>query len=95
MEDEWDKRTLSTFLQHVCGQMDIEGDTVFDPDGIYHTKALTDHETMMEFLNELPTDTSNEVLGVNLPNHWNKDENKGFNFLKKVRTIFSNQVVWR
>ena len=40
---------------------------------------------MMEYLNELPTDTAHNVLGVNVPNHWNKDENKGLAFLKKLR----------
>ena len=85
MEDEWDMRTLTTFLEHICGKMDIEADTIFDQEEIYHTKSLKDHETMMEYLNELPTDTAHNVLGVNVPNHWNKDENKGLAFLKKLR----------
>ena len=25
MEDEWDMRTLTTFLERICGQLDIEG----------------------------------------------------------------------
>ena len=85
MEDEWDMRTLTTFLEHICGNMNIDADTDFDPDGVYHTKSLNDHETMMEYLNELPTDTAYDVCGVNIPNHWNKDENKGLAFLKKLR----------
>ena len=59
MEDEWDMRTLTTFLEHICGNMDIEADTIFDQEEVYHTKSLKDHETMMEYLNELPTDTGN------------------------------------
>ena len=39
----------------------------------------------MEYLNELPTDTAHDVLGVNNPNHWNKDENQGLCFLRKLR----------
>ena len=85
MEDEWDMRTLTTYLESICSNMDINGDTDFDPDKIYHTRNLKDHETMMEYLNELPTDTSRHVMGVNDPNHWNKNVNKGLDFLRKVR----------
>ena len=27
MEDEWDMRTLTTFLEHICGNMNIDADT--------------------------------------------------------------------
>ena len=40
MEDEWDMRTLTVFLEHTCGNMDIEADNVFDQNEIYHTKVL-------------------------------------------------------
>ena len=81
----WEPPQYTTYLDSICSDMDINGDTDFDPDKIYHTRKLQDHETMMEYLNELPTDTSRHVMGVNDPNHWNKNVNKGLDFLKKVR----------
>ena len=50
----------------------------FDPEGIYHTKALEDHESLMEYLNSVvPTETTHNLMRVSEANHWNKNTIKG------------------
>ena len=57
--------------------LNIDGDSGFDAEGIYHTKLMKDHETLMEYLNSLPNETNNTLIGSNLGNHWNKNEEDG------------------
>ena len=85
MEDEWDMRTLTTFLERIFSKLNIDGDSIFDDNGIYHTKNMQDHETLMEYLNVLPNETDNTLIGSNLGNHWNKNEEDGNIFLTKIR----------
>ena len=85
MEDEWDMRTLTTFLERIFSKLNLNNDCVFDEHGVYHTKAMKDHETLMEYLNELPNETNNTLIGSNSPNTWNKTEEDGAIFLQKVR----------
>ena len=50
----------------------------FDPEDIYHTKALEDHEGLMEYLNSVvPTETTHNLMRVSEANHWNKNTIKG------------------
>ena len=50
MEDEWDMRLLETFLNEICPENVVEDDFTFDEEGIYHLRALKDHESVMDFL---------------------------------------------
>ena len=47
--------------------------------------SLTDHETLMEYLTELPTETSHYLLRTAAANHWNTYETKGIKFVGKLR----------
>ena len=68
------------------GDVNGEEASVFDPDGIYHTRLMADHETLMDYLNDdLPVETSQKMMRVNRPNHWNRNQSKGIEFLRKLR----------
>lgn len=85
MEDEWDMRTLTTFLELICSHLKDDAHAIFDPAEVYHTKRMEDHETLMDYLKELPTEASHNMMRVNGPNHWNKNQARGLDFLKKLR----------
>ena len=56
----------------------LEENAVFDSEGIYHTKDLEEHETLMEYLNStIPTETTHNLMRVSEGNHWNKNTVKG------------------
>ena len=67
----------------------LEDNASFDPEEIYHTKALEDHEGLMEYLNAVvPTETTHNLMRVSEANHWNKNTIKGYlisNFLFTFR----------
>ena len=57
----------------------LNENTTFDSEEIYHTKALEDHETLMDYLNTaIPTETTHNLMRVSEGNHWNKNTVKGF-----------------
>ena len=56
----------------------MQDNASFDPEEIYHTKALEDHEGLMEYLNAVvPTETTHNLMRVSEANHWNKNTIKG------------------
>jgi hypothetical protein len=46
---------------------------------------LADHETLLDYLTELPTETSHNLLRTAEANHWNTCETKGIEFVGKLR----------
>ena len=61
----------------------LDENTTFDPEEIYHTKALEDHETLMDYLNSaIPTETTHNLMRVSEANHWNKNTVKGGHITK-------------
>ena len=67
---------------------------MFDPDGVYHTRLMEDHETLMDYLNdELPVETSYKMMGVNRSNHWNRNQSRGVDFLHKLRMTQVNKDI--
>ncbi len=65
MEDEMDAAALASFLHLFCPAQLATApahDTVsLDPEGVYHTARLEDHETMMGYLAELPKEASHKL----------------------------------
>ncbi len=47
--------------------------------------SLTDHETLMDYLSEIPTETSHNLTRTAEANHWNTCETKGIEFVGKLR----------
>jgi len=86
MEDEFDIRTLETFLNRISMDEVLEENAAFDPEGIYHTKALDEHETLMDYLNDaIPTETTHSLMRVSQANHWNKNTVKALDLVRKLR----------
>ncbi|XP_059098400.1 dynein axonemal heavy chain 7-like [Tigriopus californicus] len=91
MEDELDMRTLETIVKLVCSEELWEKDMIFDANGIYHTKALEDHETLMNYLATLPMDVSYNLMHMSEVNHRNKEEQSGLYFIRTLKKIFGHQ----
>merc|ERR1719510_59339 len=86
MEDEFDIRTLETFLNRISMDEVLNENTTFDSEEIYHTKALEDHETLMDYLNaSIPTETTHSLMRVSQANHWNKNTVKALDLVRKLR----------
>ena len=47
--------------------------------------SLTDHETLMDYLYEIPTESSHNLTRTAEANHWNTCETKGIEFVGKLR----------
>ena len=87
MEDEFDIRTLETFLNRISMDEVLEKYVNFDPEGIYHTKGLEDHETLMDYLNSaIPPETTHDLMRVSQSNHWNKNTVKALDLVRKLRS---------
>ena len=47
--------------------------------------SLADHETLMDYLYEIPTESSHNLTRTAEANHWNTCETKGIEFVGKLR----------
>ena len=66
----------------------LNENAAFDPEEIYHTKTLEDHEGLMEYLNSVvPTETTHNLMRVSEANHWNKNTIKGSVFYVCILSI--------
>jgi len=85
MEDEMDMATLERYLKIVCPTEVLEDKTLdLDPDGVYRTDQLEDHETLMRYLGGLPKSASHKLARMSEANHRRKDELKGEMLVKKL-----------
>ncbi len=87
MEDEMDMSTLETFLEILCpDEILTEDSLVFDPGRIYRTtkEILEDHEALMKYLNELPTDATPKLTRLSQANHRRKEELKGQSLIVNI-----------
>jgi dynein heavy chain len=87
MEDELDMRTLSTFLEVICPDELLNVNCGMDPESIYNTKAWDTHETMMAYLNKLPTEVTSSLMRLSKAHHIMKNEERGRVFIRKLKMI--------
>ena len=88
MEDEWDIRALQTFLEIIAHDDVTNPDATFtfDPENIYNTENLEDHNTMIDCVRQkLPAETTHSLLRVSESNHWSKNRSFGLEFMRKIR----------
>nr|XP_040564670.1 dynein heavy chain 7, axonemal-like [Lepeophtheirus salmonis] len=85
MEDEWDQRTLDTFIHSIL-QIDIlQLINDLDISGIYHLKDLSDFKTTESYIMNLPTETNHNILRMGEATHYLKNVLEGETFLHKLR----------
>ena len=67
----------------------LNENAAFDPEEIYHTKTLEDHEGLMEYLNSVvPTETTHNLMRVSEANHWNKNTIKGDQYSSSILFMY-------
>jgi dynein heavy chain len=68
MEDKLDANTLCTILQRFCNESLSTGVTSnLDPDGVYNLSLYDKYEELLEYIQQLPEQSTREMLKMEVP----------------------------
>ena len=86
MEDTLDARTLCTILRRFCNEaVATAGDSqALDPDGIYRVAPYEKYEELVEYIQELPEQSTRQMVKMEAPLYSQQSLNETESFSKKL-----------